>query len=304
VTATLGRAPRPAIYVVWAVGSAALLAGAMAARNAIGTYGLVHGQRTRVSSETEARVLSEIPGIERISLKTADGLSLRGWFAPGSRRAAVVFVHGGGGNRLQLLPEARVLAAHGYGFLVYDSRACGDSDGDLVTWGDRERLDVRAAVDFLAVRPDVDQARIGALGFSIGASSIVVEAADDPRVRAVVLYATWSSLEDEMRQNRAKYGFLSWAPVLFAMRRYGVDVDAIRPIDLVSRLAPRALLMIAGENDRDTPIDVMQRVFRAASAPKELWVEPGAGHGGYLAAAPAEYESRLTTFLGHALDVP
>jgi alpha-beta hydrolase superfamily lysophospholipase len=55
---------------------------------------------------------------------------LRGWYAPGQRHAVVILVHGGGGNRLQLYPEARILARHGYGFLLYDSRAHGESDGD------------------------------------------------------------------------------------------------------------------------------------------------------------------------------
>jgi fermentation-respiration switch protein FrsA (DUF1100 family) len=44
-----------------------------------------------------------------------------------------------------------------------------------------------------------------------------------------------------------------------------------------------------------------RELFRAAAEPKELWIVPGAGHGGYGAAAGGEYERRLIAFFGAAL---
>src|SRR3982751_103797 len=46
--------------------------------------------------------------------------TLRGWYIPTKSGAAVVAVHGSGGDRRDLLPEARLLAAAGYGVLLYD----------------------------------------------------------------------------------------------------------------------------------------------------------------------------------------
>jgi fermentation-respiration switch protein FrsA (DUF1100 family) len=277
----------------------------IAGHRLVASQALVHPvRREHVPPEAMARLRGACPSAEAIALTTADGLTLRGWFVPGSRRATVVFVHGGGGSRLQLLPEALVLHRRGYGVLVYDSRASGESDGDLVSWGDKERLDVRAAIDFLVRRPEVDPTRIGLVGFSIGASTAALEAANDPRVHALVLYATWSSLEDEIKTNESKYGALSWGPALFEMRREGVDVGAVRPIDVMARIAPRELLMIAGDQDTNTPVAVMQKVFAAARPPKELWVEHGAGHGGYPAADPKEYEARVGGFFDRALGGP
>jgi dipeptidyl aminopeptidase/acylaminoacyl peptidase len=173
-----------------------LVAAGTGARNYVGADHLVHFPRSRVRAEDTARFAAELPGLEPVTLRTSDGLSLRGWFwkpASGSR-GMVVLVHGGGASRLQLLPEACALARHGFGFLAYDSRASGDSDGDTVTWGDTERRDLSAAVDFLVSRPGVDRARIAVLGLSIGGSTVALEAADDPRPSAVILYATWTSL--------------------------------------------------------------------------------------------------------------
>ncbi len=263
--------------------------------------GMIHPARVHVTLEDEAAAKRDLPGLEDVSFRTTDDLSLRAWFVPGSRRAAVIFVHGGGGNRTQLLPEARILASHGYGVLVYDSRASGESDGDLVTGGDHEQRDVTAAIDFVSSRADIDPKRIGLLGFSLGASTVALEAARDLRVRAVVLYATWSSMEDEIKAKANRFGPLSWGPVLFGLRRQGVDVDAVRPIDHVAEIGPRPLLMIAGTDDSDTPVAVMKQVFAAASEPKELWVEPHATHGHCVEAAPEEYEKRVVGFFDRSL---
>ena len=150
-----------------------------------------------MTADAKASAFAKIPKLEDVTLRTADGMNLRAWFAPGERRAVVIFVHGGGGNRAQLLPEEIVLSQHGYGILAYDSRASGESDGDLVSWGDREQHDLIAAIDYAASRPEVDPGRIAVLGFSIGASTVAMTAARDPRPSAVILYATWTSLTDE-----------------------------------------------------------------------------------------------------------
>jgi dipeptidyl aminopeptidase/acylaminoacyl peptidase len=263
-------------------------------------YRLWQFPRTPVPPDLEARALAEIPGLEEITLRTSDGLSLRGWFLPGTLRAAVILVHGGGGNRLQMLPETRVLSRHGYGILAYDSRASGESDGDGVTWGDGEQRDLTAALDYVSTRSEIDPARIAVLGFSIGGSTVAMTASRDPRPRAVILYATWPSLADEMRFKLGRYNPVGWAPEL-AMRLDGVAADNVRPIDAIGAIHPRPLLMITGELDPDTPVPIMRRLFDAAGEPKELWVVPRANHGGYAEASPAEYESRVTAFLDRAL---
>jgi dipeptidyl aminopeptidase/acylaminoacyl peptidase len=257
--------------------------------------------RDHVGADATARAFAEIPGLEDATLHTSDGLTLRGWFAPGNRHAAVILVHGGWGNRLQLLAEARVFEKHGFGFLVYDSRACGESDGDLSTWGDSEQRDVVAALDYVAARPDIEPGRIGLLGHSIGASQVAMVGARDRRVHAVILYATWSSLEDEVRDKRKKFGELSLAPALWELRRVGVDFDNVRPIDHMAEIAPRPLLMITGGRDGDTPPPVMERLFRLAGQPKDFWLVPGSDHGAYLKTEPAEYERRVVAFLERSL---
>jgi fermentation-respiration switch protein FrsA (DUF1100 family) len=84
------------------------------------------------------------------------------------------------------------------------------------------------------------------------------------------------------------------------LRSAGIRVDAVRPIDAIGRIHPRPLLMITGDRDSDTPVPVMKRLFDAAGAPKDIWVVPGAEHGGYYGVASAEWETRVVAFLESA----
>jgi pimeloyl-ACP methyl ester carboxylesterase len=274
---------------------------AVALRYGLKADDLVHSPKSPVTSDDAAKALAEIPKLENVTLRTSDGMNLRAWFAPGERGAVVILVHGGGGNRAQLLPEAIAMSRHGYGILAYDSRACGESDGDLVSWGDREQHDLVAALDYASSRREIDPHRIAVLGFSIGASTVAMTAARDPRPSAVILYATWSSLADEIAAKFGKLGPLSFWPTLASMRLHGVNPDNVRPIDVIGAIHPRPLLMITGTLDGDTPVPVMQRVFEAAGPPKELWIVPGADHGKYFKTAPVEYETRVVSFLDGAL---
>jgi dipeptidyl aminopeptidase/acylaminoacyl peptidase len=257
-----------------------------------------------IPAEARAEAFGAMPGLRDVELHTADGLALRGWFCPGARRAAVILVHGDGGDRTQVWPNALVLARHGYGVLVFDSRAHGESDGDRVTWGDAERMDLAAALDFTQTRPDVDPRRVALLGFSIGGTTASLVAAADPRVRATIVSPVWTSLEDEVRSKSGRLGLLVAIPAVLALRLAGVDVGAVRPIDRVARIAPRPIFFITGTSDTDTPVPVMQRMFDAAAEPKRFWVVPGAEHGGYLKTAPAEYEARVIAFLDETLASP
>jgi pimeloyl-ACP methyl ester carboxylesterase len=268
--------------------------------------------RHAIPGEARAEAFRVVPDLRDVTMHTSDGLTLRGWLSPGTRHAVVILIHGQGGDRSQLLPEALVLSRHGYGFLAYDSRAHGESDGDRTTWGDGERRDVAAALDLLMATPQLDPRlsegwtsppSVALLGFSIGGTTATLVAARDPRVRAVIANPVWTSLEDEVRSKSGRLAFLTEPLALFALRHGGIDVDAVRPIDHVADIAPRPLLLIAGTQDRDTPVVAMQRMFDAARSPKSLWVVPGAGHGESLKTAPAEYEARVVAFLDSALGV-
>ena len=86
-------------------------------------------------------------------MTTDDGVRLAGWYLPSTNRAAVVLLHGAGSTRSDVLDEAAVLAAHGFGVLMIDARGHGDSDGRAMDFGWHGDADIAAATGYLADRP-------------------------------------------------------------------------------------------------------------------------------------------------------
>ena len=79
----------------------------------------------------------------------------------------------------------------------------------------------------------------------------------------------------------------------------GVDPASVRPIESVTKISPRPLLLIAGEGEAEA--NRTQAQFEAASPPKELWLVPQVGHGGYADRWPEEYERRIVDFFNQNL---
>ncbi|HEY5373954.1 MAG TPA: alpha/beta fold hydrolase, partial [Polyangiaceae bacterium] len=192
-------------------------------------------------------------------------------------------------------PDAELMARAGYGVLLPDSRASGESDGTAATWGTLEALDVAAAIRFVRARPGVT--RVALLGFSTGSNAVTRAAANDPSITAVVLYPTWTSLRDEMTYKMAKGGPLAAMADLLAFRLSGCDVDDVNSAADMKRIAPRPVIFVSGGQDMDTPPAIMDRMYALSSPPKELWRLPAVGHGGYAEAEPAEFERRVIGFL-------
>ncbi len=255
----------------------------------------VHPTRKVVTADERARA-------ERIAEPIAfrsDDLTLRGDYVAPKNGVVVVMCHGLFENRMHFLFEAEMLARHGYGALFFDGRAHGDSDGTVATWGDREQRDLEAAIDFASERSG---AKIATLGFSIGASTVFLEATHDARVRAVIVEAIWTSLDDEIVDKTRPYGIFARVPAALAMKHAGLDFSNVRPLDHASALGNRPKLFITGTNDEDTPVPIVERVMEAAPEPKEMWIVLGAKHGTYTTVMPDEYERVVIGFLDHAFE--
>jgi uncharacterized protein len=239
---------------------------------------------------------------EQVSFTTGDGLRLRGWYVPSKNRAAVIVFPG----RKHPQVQARMLVRHGYGVLLFDRRGEGRSDGDPNAFGWGGDRDITAAIAFLERRPDVDPDRIGGIGLSVGGELMLEAAAKTDRLKAVASEGAGArAFSDDLQQDSAK-GFARWMAVAFSAVKTGaltVFADRAPPAnlkDLVGRIAPRSLLLIAAPNSKHGE-ELNRGYFAAAGQPKTLWEIPESGHVGGLDARPAEYERRVVGFFDRAL---
>lgn len=245
----------------------------------------------RTSSQPEA---TGIPNLTEVRL---DGpvKPLAGWYAPSRNRAAIVLAHGTGADRSSLLAETRMFAAAGFGVLALDFPGQGASGGRTF-WGRGERAAVAAAVDWLTARPEVDPARIGGFGLSMGGYILLQAAITDTRLRAIVLVSTPANIVEELRFASNRWGLLSELPAVWALKRSGMPYRELQPRDIIGSISPRAVFLVGGERDNWVPQSVARELFIAARDPKRLWIVQGAAHTDFAKVAPQEYAEQLTRF--------
>jgi uncharacterized protein len=238
---------------------------------------------------------------ENVSFTTSDGLELVGWYVPSRNGAAVIAFPGRKGPQ----KPARFLARHGYGVLLFDRRGEGDSDGEPNSWGWGGTKDIKAAVAFLQRRPDVRPGRIGGIGLSVGGEMMLDAASDTKSLAAVVSEGAGARMfTEEMDTELSGVEKATMAvPAWLKQASIAVFANQSPPTnlkDLVPRIAPRAMFLIAAPN-APTGEDLNRGYYEAAGQPKTLWEIPESKHVGGLSARPAEYERRVTRFFDEAL---
>jgi len=234
---------------------------------------------------------------EDVFFKTPDGLKLHGWFFPavGDTQGTVLHIHGNAGNITGHFHHVAWLPEAGYNVLCFDYRGYGRSEGRVTRAG--TIIDTHAALDFLLIRDDVDSNRIVAFGQSLGGAIGIVLAADRKEIKALVTDGAFDGYRRITRWH------ISRNPVLFVLGFWvpwlmGNDYD---PIDVIADISPRPILIVQGTADRVVCPAMAQRLYDAATEPKELWMVPGTDHYGAMQDHAEEAQSRISRFFSSAL---
>jgi uncharacterized protein len=243
---------------------------------------------------------------EDLRLRSADGTSLGAWYVPSENGAAILLLPGSGSTRDDLLTHASMLARGGYGLLLLDPRGHGGSGGEPMELGWGSDGDIRAAIDELARRPDVDPGRIGVLGLSMGGEQAITGAATDARIRAVVADgASARTYEDARNDPAIAGGSLSVAWTWLETEVADLLADASPPLplaDAMCAIAPRPVLLIAASPHDETEAASFYAAVGGANV--EVWHVPDAAHVSAILEHPGEYSRRVFGFFDRALGAP
>jgi dipeptidyl aminopeptidase/acylaminoacyl peptidase len=202
-----------------------------------------------------------------------DGLKIAAWYIPAylnqpaEKSPAIVMVHGWNASRTNafnqhFLDLAENLHEAGFTLLMIDLRGHGQSEDSHFTFGRLERRDVLAAVDYLVQRGH-QPGKIGLLGTSMGAASVIGAAAEDQDVGAV---ATDSLFAEIYPVVEGLWSTQSGLPKLFIYPtrwmyylENGWDIASARPVDEIGKIAPRPLFLIHCEQDTYIPAVLLGR---------------------------------------------
>jgi fermentation-respiration switch protein FrsA (DUF1100 family) len=238
----------------------------------------------------------------------SDGVPIAGWYIParsglGPTGPTLVVAPGWKSNKSEILKYAPPFHDD-YNLVLVDLRNGGRSGGKLTTWGYRERDDVRAMVDWL--ERTKKPSWVGAVGNSMGAATVLAEAAGDPRVRALILDSMHASVEQSVSDGIEHEDHLpgdptAWAMTRVASFRIGGELTTVDPIRTITQLGDRPVLLIHGRADAlDRPehsADLNLAAAKAAGVPAELHYCPTGTHGEVIDECPDDWAAWSRAFL-------
>lgn len=244
-----------------------------------------------------------------VSFRTSDGLTLKGWFYPAQdtagilngiigrvipvpdslkkaarpyklkyqgRRPTVIIAGGDAGNMTGLIFYAYHLFTNGFNVFTFDWRGFGGSSDWQMN---RDYLcytefleDYNSAVNFVKTMKEADTSKTGVMGFSTGAYLSFAIFAQRKDISAFCGRAIITSFDE----------LLSVINKLDTTRKFIAPTDypaQLLPVNAAGRIN-RPVFLVTGEKDVRTPPWMAEKVIGLLKGPKELWIVPGASHGG------------------------
>lgn len=214
-----------------------------------------------------------------------DNVDIAAWYIPSDKNQEVIILaHGKDNSRTNgfinlFVPFAAQLHTAGFSVLMIDLRGHGQSADARFTYGIKERRDVLGAVDWLEAR-GYQAGRIGVLGYSLGAGSVIGAAAEEPAIGAIWLDSAFADIRSVLINNwRTVTGlpqpFVYSADWMIRLL-YGYNISAARPIDEIGKIAPRPIFMTHCQNDNLIPISHMDQLLTVAKN-TQTWVITNCG---------------------------
>jgi fermentation-respiration switch protein FrsA (DUF1100 family) len=227
-----------------------------------------------------------IPDGQIVTVRTSDGVALKGWYLPpsppppGRRRApGLVWFYGNMETVGLIAPVLKAFRPPATGLLVLDYRGYGESGGRTTEQGVYH--DAEAAWAYLAARSEIDSTRIAVYGRSIGSVPALYLATERP-VKAVVLESPFTSGPEMAKEH--------YSLVPSSLIRLELD-----NLGRARRLAA-PLLVVHGSADWIAPISMGRAIAEAGHA-EELYVIERAGHNDTYDVGGAGYREKMWGFL-------
>lgn len=278
---------------------------AVAAVSAYVSWDLTHPKKAEIPP-FESNIIPEYKDASFTDIHKSVNLS--GWFfsAQGSDKT-IILAHGYGRNRLQFdiktLDMIKSFLNKGYNVLTFDFRNSGRSGGKKSTLGLYEKDDLLGAVNFAKAQ---GSKHIVLLGFSTGASTCILAAAESRDIEAVIADSPFSDLKKYLNESLQTWTRLPEFPfnrTVDLSLRYLTNVNSsnISPVKVIGKLSPEPVLFIHSKDDKSISLSNSRELYDAyskiAGDKAELWETAGAGHAAGYEMYPEDYMDRVIGFL-------
>jgi fermentation-respiration switch protein FrsA (DUF1100 family) len=216
---------------------------------------------------------------------TSDGVKLHGWHMPAGSPSAHVWLilHGNGGNISVRLDQYKAIRdRYGVSIVAIDYRGYGKSEGKPSEYG----LYSDALAAYQLTQKLHPNSKIIVFGRSLG-GAVASQLASVVTPPALILEASISSMKEIVRE-RAPW--THYSPARFMVRSKFETASHVS-----NSSVPK--LIIHGDSDQTVSFQHSERIFAAASEPKQLEIIPSGDHDGLDLVDPERYHSVVSEFL-------
>ena len=217
--------------------------------------------RTLTMTPTDVRM-----DYEDVSIATADGVTLHGWFIAERSPRVLLFFHGNAGNISHRLDSIRQFRNLGFSVLIIDYRGYGQSDGRTTETGIYRDADAawRYLTETRGVRPN----DVVIFGRSLGAS-VAARLAAQQQPLALIVESSFTSVPDIAQH------LYPWLPARWLSRLSHATRDYVRDVHC-------PVLVVHSRDDEIIPFHHGEAIFAAASEPRTLLALRGTHNDAFL----------------------
>ena len=204
-------------------------------------------------------------------------------YRPSKKMPVVIYLHGNSSSRLEGLNTLNILLPRNINLFIVDLPGCGHSEGEYISLGYYESYDVGVIVDFLENLPGVGN--IGIWGRSMGASTALIYAHRDKRIKAICLdspFANFCRLARELTKQYISLPDFLINGVLSIIgstikNKNGMDIFKLNPIETAEKTFQPAIFIHA-INDKLINLQHAIDIFNIYGGEKSLKCSEIGGH--------------------------
>ena len=223
-----------------------------------------------------------------------------------------MLVHGYKGDGITMLNVGAIYSRKmGYNIIFPDLYAHGESEGEHIQMGWKDRLDMLRWMDIAnnIFKGDSAETQMVVHGMSMGAATTMAVAGEPqkPYVKCFIEDCGYTSVYDEFRHELSdttllhihfaipEWPLLPTASVICKLRM-GWDFKEASMLDAVKRCT-LPMLFIHGDQDDFVPSWMVKPLYAAKPAPKEIYMGKGSAHAQTVIDHEAEYTARVQAFV-------
>lgn len=239
--------------------------------------------------------------LNKVEIKSFDGLKLVGRFIDNNSDKTALIVHGFGGSYLEMQPYCQFFMQKNFNVLAVDNRAHGDSEGSCVGLGFFDRLDVVEWTKY--INSKIPNSKILLFGVSMGGTAVLCASCekDLKNVQVIISDCAFANANKQVEHILSNHKFVlkffrKWL-YSYAKKVYGIDImqaDATKQV----KKTQIPILYIHGSEDNFVPTENLNILYDATpSNLRDKFIVEGAKHATSYAVGGVLYEHKINQFL-------